>query len=107
MITENENNYRNSEICLICSQNIIKDKVRDYCHITGKFRGAVHKECNSKLRIPRKLPIIFHNVEGYDGHITFKKLNNFENIDIQVIPQSSEKCVSIIINKSIILLDSL
>ena len=107
MITENENNYRNSEICLICSQNIIKDKVRDYCHITGKFRGAVHKECNSKLRIPRKLPIIFHNLEGYDGHIIFKELNNFDNIDIQVIPKSSEKYMNIIINKNIIFLDSL
>ena len=91
MTTENENNYRNSEICWICSQKIIKDKVRDHCHITGKFRGAAHKECNSKLRIPRKLPIIFHNLEGYDGHIIFKELNNFDNIDIQVIPKSSEK----------------
>ena len=68
----------------------IKDKVRDHCHITGKFRGPAHKECNSKLRIPRKLPIVFHNL-GYDGHIIFKELNNFDNIDIQVIPKSSEK----------------
>ena len=89
MITENKKNYRNSEICLICSQNIIKDKVRDHCHITGKFRGAAHKEYKSELRIPRKLPIIFHNVEGYDGHTALKKLNNFDNIDIQVIPKSS------------------
>ena len=105
MATENENNYRNSEICWICNQKIIKDKVRD--HITRKFRGAAHKECNSKLRIPRKLPIIFHNLEGYDGHIIFKELNNFDNIDIQVIPKSSEKYMSIIINKNIIFLDSL
>ena len=108
MITENENNYRNSEICWICSQKIIKDKVSDHCHITGKFRGAAHKECNSKLRIPRKLPIIFHNLEVYDGHIIFKELNNFDNIDIQVIPKSSEKYMSIIIRiRNILFLDSL
>ena len=88
MTTENENNYRNSEICWICSQKIIKDKVRDHCHITGKFRGAAHKECNSKLRIPRKLPIIFHNLEGYDG------LKGYEGY-------------SIIVNRNIIFLDSL
>ena len=97
MTTENENNYRNAEICWTCSQNIIKDKVRDHYHITGTFRGAAHKECNSKLRIPRKLPIIFHNLEGYDGHIIFREVNNFKDIDIQVIPKSSEKCMSIII----------
>ena len=44
-------------------------KVRDHCHVTGKFRGAAHNKCNSKLRIPKKLPIIFHNLQGYDGHI--------------------------------------
>ena len=104
--TEDENNFQNSNDCWICTQKIIKDKVRDHCHITGKYRGSAHKECNSKLRIPRKLPIIFHNLEGYDGHIIFKELNNFDNIDIQVIPKSSEKYMSIIINRNVFL-DSL
>ena len=107
MTTENEDYYQNSEICWICDQKIIKDKVRDHCHITGKFRGSAHKECNSKLRIPRKLPIIFHNLEGYDGHIIFKELNNFKDIDMRIIPKLSEKYTSIIINRSIIFLDSL
>ena len=48
-----------------------------------------------------------HNLEGYDGHIIFKELNNFDNIDIQVIPKSSEKYMSIIINRNIVFLDSL
>ena len=47
-------------------------KVRDHCHVTGKFRGAAHNKCNLKLRIPKKLPIIFHNLQGYDGHIILK-----------------------------------
>ena len=108
MTTEDENNYQNSNDCWICNEKIKnKDKVRDHCHITGKYRGPAHKECNSKLRIPRKLPIIFHNLEGCDGHIIFKELNNFDNIDIQVIPKSSEKYMSIIINRNIVFLDSL
>ena len=107
MSEEDENNYQNSQNWWICNQKIIKDKVRDHCHITGKFRGSAHKECNSKLRIPRKLPIIFHNLEGYDGHIIFKELNNFKDIDMRVIPKLSEKYTSIIINRSIIFLDSL
>ena len=84
-----------------------KDKARDHCHITGKYRGAAHNECNSKLKIPKKLPIIFHNLEGYDGHIIFKELNNFDNIDIQAISKTIEKYMSIIINRNIIFLDSL
>ena len=105
--TKYEKTCQNSNDCWICNEKIIKDKVRDHCHITGKFRSPANRECNSKLRIPRKLPIIFHNLEGYDGHIIFKELNNFDNIDIQVIPKSSEKYMSIIINRNIVFLDSL
>ena len=53
------------------------------------------------------MPFIFHNLEGYDGHLIFKELNNFNNIDIQIIPKTSEKYMSMIINRSIIFLDSL
>ena len=109
MTIENEENYQNLQNCWICDQKIIndKDKARDHCHITGKYSGTAHKECKSKLRIPRKLPIIFHNLKGYDGHIIFRELNNFKNIDIPVSPKSDERYTSIIANNSIVFLDSL
>ena len=79
MTIEDEDNYQNSQYFWICNEKINKDKdkVRDHCHITGKYRGAAHSKCNLKLKIPRKIPIIFHNLEGYDGHLIFRELNNF------------------------------
>ena len=60
MTTECENNYQNSNDCSICNQKIkYKDKVRDHCHITGKYRGAAHSKCNLKLRIPKKCQLFF------------------------------------------------
>ena len=91
----------------MCWKEITNNKVRDHCHITGKYRGVTHKDCNLKLRIPKKLPIIFHNPEVFDGHFIIRELNNFTNITIQVIPKSTEKYMSIIVNKNIIFLDSL
>ena len=44
--TEDENNFQNSNNCWICTQKITKDKIRDHCHIAGKYRGSLHKECN-------------------------------------------------------------
>ena len=82
------------------------DKVRDHCHVTGKFRGAAHNKCNINLRLPRKLPIIFHNLQGYDGHIIFKELNNF-NVDIAIISKGTDKYMSIIVNRHITFIDSL
>ena len=86
MTNEDEENYNNSQICWIFKEELNTDKVRDHCHVTGKFRGAAHNKCNLKLRIPRNLPIIFHNLQGYDRHIIFKVLNNFD-VDIPVIPK--------------------
>ena len=106
---EDENNYQNSQDCWICNEKINedKDKVREHCHVTGKYRGAAHSKCNLKLKIPRKIPIIFHNLEGYDGHLIFRELNNFKNIDIQVIPKTNERYMSITVNRNIEFLDSL
>ena len=106
MTNEDEEIYNNSHICWICKEELNTDKVRDHSHVTGKFRGAAHNQCNLKLRIPRKLPVIFHNLKGYDGHIVFKELNNF-NVDIAVIPKGIDKYMNIIVNRHITFIDSL
>ena len=88
MTPEDEGNSINTNNCWIFTEEITndKDKVRDHCLITGKYRGAAHKECNSKLRIPGKLPVIFHNLQGYDSHnlkilqIFTQFLNQLKNI---------------------------
>ena len=43
-------------------------KARDHCHYTGLYRGAAHNNCNLKYRIPDYIPIVFHNLSGYDAH---------------------------------------
>ena len=65
MTNKDEEIYNNSHIGQICKQELDTDKVRDHFHVTGKFRGAGHNKCNLKLRILRKLPTIFRNLEGY------------------------------------------
>ena len=106
MTNEDEEIYYNLRICWICKQELNMDKVRDHCHITGKFRQAAHNKCNLKLTIPRKLSIIFHNLQGNDRHIIFKELHNFD-VDIAVIPKGIDKYMSIIVNRHITFTDSL
>ena len=51
--------------------------VRDHCHITGKYRGSAHNDCNLKLRLDPekiKIPVIFHNLKGYDSHFIMQKI---------------------------------
>ena len=106
MTSQDEEIYHNSHICWIRKQELNMDKVKDHCHVTCKFSGAAHNKCNINLRLPKKLPIIFHNLQGCDGHITFKELNN-SNVDVVVIPKGIDKYMSIISNRHITFIDSL
>ena len=72
----------------------------------GRFRSAAHNKCNINLRFPRKLPMIFHILQGYDGHIIFKELNNFDG-DIDIIPKGIDKHMSITVNRHTTFIDSL
>ena len=45
------------------------NKGKDYCHVTGKYRGSSHLSCNIIVKLTKKIPLIFHNLKGYDSHL--------------------------------------
>ena len=67
MSEEEEHLFQQSNSCWICKKLIDNDeeKVRDHCHVTGKFRGAAHWDCNIKFQLTKKVTVIFHNLRGY------------------------------------------
>ena len=62
--------------CWICQGKFSNDdkKVRDHCHFTGKYRGAAHNKCNLLYKKPKFIPVVFHNLSGYDSHLFVKNL---------------------------------
>ena len=44
MTKKDEEDYRNNNNCRFCEKNIESDKVRDHCHLTGKYRGPAHSK---------------------------------------------------------------
>ena len=87
-----------AEECHICRKPFgdpKNRKVRDHCHYTGLYRGAAHNNCNMKYRIPDFVPIVFHNLSGYDAHLFIKELGKkFNKDDIGVIAENKEKYIS-------------
>ena len=53
-----------------------------------------------------KLPVIFHNLKGYDSHLIIKAFNN-KNFNIRCIATSTEKYLSFSISNKIEFIDSL
>ena len=121
----------NDEMCFklmdkfhICGEKYTdKDvRIRDHCHITGKFRGSTHQECNLKLRIKPeniKIPVIFHNLRGYDGHFIMQQIGeiakNFAYKDkkgkeqllkINAIPNNMEKYMAFMLGNHPNFIDS-
>ena len=71
-------------------------KVRDHCHLTGKYRGAAHSECNFKLQIKPGttcIPVIFHNLKGYDAHLIIREIAKVFD-KVSCIPLNFEKFIS-------------
>ena len=84
-----------AEKCHICLKEFRNRKARDHSHYTGEYRGAVHNNFNLKYKIPDHIPVVFHNLSGYDAHLFIKELGKrFNKNDIGVIAENKEKYIS-------------
>ena len=123
MTEEDEDEFKKATTCHICDKKYTeKDiRVRDHCHITGKYRGSAHQDCNLKLRInPQeiKIPVIFHNLRGYDSHFimqeigtivknnTYTKNGKEIKMDINAIPNNMEKYMAFMLGNHLTFIDS-
>ena len=124
MTEENEQEFKKTKECHICDKKYTqKDiRVRDHCHITGKYRGSAHQECNLKLRInPKeiKIPVILHNLRGYDSHFIMQEIgaivkkhaykNNKgeeKQMNINAIPNNMEKYMAFMLGNHLTFIDS-
>ena len=108
MSKEEEYLFQQSNSCWICKNltNHDDEKVKDHSHITSKFRGAAHWDCNINFQLPKKVPLIFHNLKNYDSHLIFSVLHKF-NLKISVIPNGLEKYMTYFLNKNLVFIDSM
>ena len=99
MTPEDQEDYQNNNICRFCEKFIESDKVRDHCHLTGKYRGPSHSKCNINVTQKQSsfIPFLFHNFSNYDCHMFFKKLvdKKKDKVDFDIIPKTNEEYISV------------
>ena len=78
MTDEDEESFQRAEECHICKRPYITSdvRVRDHCHVTGEYRGSAHRDCNLNFRLTDKIPVVFHNLKGYDSHFIMQEIGN-------------------------------
>ena len=124
MTKDDEVNFEKASECHICNKQYTSDdiRVRDHCHITGRFRGSSHQECNLQLSMNPdeiKIPVIFHNLKGYDAHFIMQEIGaivkkhnykdkngNEKEMNINAIPNNMEKYMAFMLGKHLTFLDS-
>ena len=108
---------------ICCKYTVKYVRVRDHCHIAGKFRGSAHQECDLKLRIKPediKIPVFFHNLQGYDSlfimqqigeiaknHAYKNKKGEKQHLKINAILNNMGKYMAFMLGNYLIFIDSL
>ena len=87
-LTTKEEIYHNKQkICYICKKEFDKKnyKVRDHCHYMGKYL---------RYKMPKEIPIVFHNGSTYDYHFIIKELvKEFEG-NFECLGENTEKKIT-------------
>ena len=100
---EEKDNYNKENICHICKKEFNNDttessslecKVKDHCHFTGKYRGAAHNMCNLRYKIPKNIPVIFHNGSTYDYHFIIRELASEFDGNFECLGENTEKYIA-------------
>lgn len=99
---EEQKRFEEARFCHICKKcfdnNHSDIRVRDHCHISGVYRGAAHRTCNLQYQNSSRVPVVMHNMSGYDSHLLIRKLGSNAHIPggITIIPHNSENYISFI-----------
>ena len=97
---EQEAEFQRATHCYMCRDPILEkegkwSKVRDHNHATGAYRGAAHSFCNIQKKRSYHIPVFFHNLRGYDGHLIMQGIHRYaDEKSIKVIPNNMEKYIS-------------
>ena len=93
--------HSEQKVCYICKKEFNTDdsnkkhyKVKDHCHYTGRYRGAAHNICNLRYRIPKEIPIVFHNGSTYDYHFIIKELVKEFDGNFECLGENTEKYIT-------------
>ncbi|KYM95685.1 hypothetical protein ALC62_13666 [Cyphomyrmex costatus] len=88
--------FNSATHCHICEKPFAPgdERARDHCHLTGRYRGPAHKGCNVNYKDSLYIPVVFHNLSGYDAHFVIKEIATKFKGKVDLLPLTKEKYIS-------------
>ena len=89
--------------CHVCEKSFAPNdtRLRDLCHLTGRYRGPVHSNCNLNYKDSYCIPTVFHNLSDYDTHFIIKDIataykGRTERGTTRIVESSSDRFLTVI-----------
>ena len=87
---EEEQSFQNATHCHTCDGMLGADRVRDHSACSLNFKYAKENEKKNSF----KIPVIFHDLRGYDSHFIMESLGKFKRARLRCIANNMEKYIS-------------
>ncbi|RLU21807.1 hypothetical protein DMN91_006183 [Ooceraea biroi] len=87
---------RDAARCHVCGKPFATGdtRVRDHCHLTGRYRGPAHSTCNLNYKDSHIISVIFHNLSGYDAHFIIEDVANAFEGSVELLPLTKEQYIA-------------
>ena len=66
----------------------------EYYLFIFRYRGAAHRDCYIQYQDSRTIPVVFHNLSGYDAHFIIKEISNCIEGRVDLLAINKEKYIS-------------
>ena len=106
MTKKDQHDFEEADKCHIFNKKKYSKKdtrVRGPCHITGKYRGSAHQDCNMNFKLADKIPVIFRHLGAHNSHFIMQEIGQIakkhtyknkkgeeQQMKINVIPNNME-----------------